>query len=105
MMKILPETEVVRNPDIRIAPVGEELVMFSVDRGKYYGLNEVGAAVWQGIESPVSVGRLCAGLQDHFDVSPKQCLEDVSRYLEELQAEALIRIVASDRRQEKEDIS
>ena len=82
-----------RNPDLVAAPVGDELAMFSAERGRYYALNEGAAAVWQGIEHPVTVEQLCAALQERFDVSPEDCRRDVSGYLEELEAKGLIRIV------------
>ena len=82
-----------RNPDLVAAPVGDELAMFSAEQGKYYALNEGAAAVWQGIEHPVTVEQLCSALQERFDVSPEDCRRDVSGYLEELEAKGLIRIV------------
>ena len=92
-MSLPPETHIVRNPDLVAAPVGDELVMFSAELGKYYALNEGAAAVWQGIERPVTVEQLCAALQERFDVSPEECRRDVSRYVDELDAKGLVRFV------------
>ena len=92
-MSLPPETCIARNPDLVAAPVGDELVMLSVELGKYYALNEGAAAVWQGLEQPVTVEKLCAALQERFDVSPEECRRDVSGYLEELDAKGLIHIV------------
>ncbi|MEJ0043363.1 MAG: PqqD family protein [Rhizomicrobium sp.] len=51
------------------AEVRDELVMMSVDTGKYIGLNEVGARIWQLLETPQSREALCAQLVREFDVS------------------------------------
>jgi DNA-directed RNA polymerase delta subunit len=82
-----------RVPGIITRPVGEELFMFSAEKWKYYALNEVAAAVWRRLEHPLSIDRLCEELQHDFQVSPEQCLEDISHYLEELYANGLIRVV------------
>ncbi len=92
---IFPETTVVGASDLPAAPVGPELVMFSVERGKYYGLNEVGAAIWRRMERPITVARLCMELQEAFDVPAEQCWADVSGYLEKLLDKGLIRILPS----------
>lgn len=92
-MNLPPETQVVRDPGLIAAPVGDELVMLSVELGKYYALNGGAAAVWQSIEQPMTVEQLCAGLQERFDVSPEECHKDVSQFLEELRDKGLLRIV------------
>ena len=104
-MDLAQQTLVVRNPDLVAAPVGDELVMFSVELGKYYALNEGAAAVWQGIEQPVTVEQLCAALQERFDVSPEECRRGVFGYLEELEAKGLIRVVPPGPVTEKERVS
>jgi len=93
-MNILPEMNVVRIPGILSAPVGEELVMFRADQGKYYALNEVAAAVWQRLEQPLSVARLCEELRREFRVTAEQCQEEISQYLEELYGKGLIQVIS-----------
>ena len=94
-MNFSPEERIVRAPDLMVAPVGEELAMFSADAGKYYALNEIATDIWQRLEHPLSVAGLCEELQQVFQVSPAQCLEDVSYFLGELYSRGLIRIVPS----------
>lgn len=104
-MSLPPETRIVRTPDLVAAPMGGEVVMFSAELGRYFALNESAAAVWQGIEHPVTVEHLCAALQGRFDVSSEECRQDVSRYLQELDAKGLIRIVPLGPMSEKESVS
>ena len=66
------------------ARVGEELVMMSVEKGNYIGLSEVGRRVWELIETPQDVGRICAQLEREFDVTPEACRNDVEMFLNEL---------------------
>ena len=66
------------------AKVGDALVMMSAAKGNYIGLSEVGARIWEIIDTPQEIGALCAQLQDEYDVSPETCRADVDAFLNEL---------------------
>jgi hypothetical protein len=66
------------------AKVGDELVMMSAEKGNYVGLSEVGARIWELIETPQEVDALCRRLQDEFAVPPEICRNDVESFLNEL---------------------
>jgi hypothetical protein len=66
------------------AMVAGELVMMSADNGNYIGLTEVGARIWELIETPQEVDAVCASLQSEFDVTPDVCRTEVDAFLTEL---------------------
>lgn len=66
------------------AKVGDELVMMSAEKGNYIGLSEIGARIWELIETPRDVDTLCAVLQEEFEVSSEVCRADVETFLNEL---------------------
>jgi hypothetical protein len=67
------------------AKVGDELVMMSAEKGNYIGLSEVGARIWELIETPQEVDAICAQLQDEYDgVTPEDCRAEVETFLNEL---------------------
>jgi hypothetical protein len=67
------------------AKVGDELVMMSAEKGNYIGLSEVGARIWELIETPQDVDAICAQLQDEYDgVTPEACRAEVETFLNEL---------------------
>ena len=67
------------------AKVGDELVMMSAEKGNYIGLSEVGARIWELIETPQDVDTICARLQDEYDgVTPEDCRTEVETFLNEL---------------------
>lgn len=66
------------------AKVGDELVMMSAEKGNYIGLSEVGARIWELIETPQDVDTICAKLQDEFEVAPDTCRAEVDGFLSEL---------------------
>lgn len=74
------------------APVGRQLVMMSVGKGSYVGLNEVGARIWQLLETPMALPALCAALALEFDVTAEACRPEVEAFLAELEAQGAIRM-------------
>lgn len=66
------------------ARVGDELVMMSAEKGNYIGLSEVGARIWELIETPQEVDAVCAQLVDEFDVAPEVCRVEVETFLNDL---------------------
>jgi hypothetical protein len=66
------------------AKVGDELVMMSAESGNYIGLSEVGARVWELIETPKDIDAVCAALQREFEVEPEVCRAEVESFVGEL---------------------
>ena len=66
------------------AKVGDELVMMSAEKGNYIGLSEVGARIWELIETPQEVDAVCVQLQKEYDVPLDACRADVETFLNEL---------------------
>ena len=59
--------------------------MMSAEKGNYIGLSEVGARIWELIETPQNVDAICAQLQDEYDgVTPEACRAEVETFLNEL---------------------
>ena len=66
------------------AKVGDELVMMSAEKGNYIGLSEVGARIWDLIDTPQDIDAVCAQLQREYDVTPETCRAEVETFLNEL---------------------
>jgi hypothetical protein len=66
------------------AKIGDELVMMSAEKGNYIGLSEVGARIWELIETPQEIDAVCARLTQEFDVAPDACRAEVETFLNEL---------------------
>lgn len=77
-------TIVSRNPDIMFTELGEKTMTMSIDTGNYHELDAIGASIWREIEKPAKVDSIRDKLCDRYDVSPDQCLIDLSAFLEEL---------------------
>ncbi len=66
------------------AKVGDEMVMMSAEKGNYIGLSEVGARIWELLETPQELDAVCAQLQGEYDVAPDACRAEVESFLNEL---------------------
>ena len=72
------------------AKVGEELVMMSAEKGNYIGLSEVGARIWELIETPRTVADVCRELTAEFEVTREVCRAEVEDFLGELEKHGAI---------------
>jgi hypothetical protein len=66
------------------AKVGDELVMMSAENGRYVGLSEGGARIWELIDPPQDIDVVCRQLQDEYDVAADVCRAEVEAFLSEL---------------------
>jgi|SRR6476619_4116723 Coenzyme PQQ synthesis protein D (PqqD) len=81
-----------RSSDVISAEVDQDLVMVSIDKGFYYGTSNVGREIWESIERPKKVEDLIEELAARYEVDPKTCEEQTLAFLEQLLAEALIKV-------------
>lgn len=86
-------TIVIQGDEQVTAEIEGEVVMMSVQRGHYYGLDAVGSRIWKLIQEPRSVAALCDLLQEEFEVDRATCERDVLEFLARLAAERLIKVV------------
>ena len=71
--------------------VADEVVILNHDKGVYYGLGEVGAAVWSALESgSKSFDELCKLITAEYEVDRETCEADISVLLQELIQEKLV---------------
>ena len=70
--------------------VGSEMVLLDYDRGIYYGLNPVGARVWQLLSDGEASDRIIELLADEYDVARETLEADVTALLRDLEAKGLV---------------
>ena len=94
-LKICAETIVSRVEDAMAAPLDDDLVLFDVPNGKFYGLDNIATRVWELVEQPVPVRQVCAQLMAEFDVDEQTCESDTLELMETLCDAKLITAVAA----------
>lgn len=74
------------------AEVNGEVVLMSIERGTYYGLDEIGSDIWHRLAEPTRFADLCRALAGSYDAAPDVIARDVEALLVELRDQGLIRI-------------
>ena len=67
-----------------------EAVVLDTDAGIYFGIDGVGARIWELLSSPRRVTDVVATLVDEYDVEPDACRADIERFLGDLYDQGLI---------------
>lgn len=77
-------------PHVMARQVGDETVILDLGSGTYFGLDPVGARMWQLIGEGKTLGETCDILLGEYDVPREQLELDVAELAEKLLAQKLI---------------
>jgi hypothetical protein len=86
-------TVIRRTPHLASCRLNEEVAILNLDSALYFGVDRVGAQIWEALDQPRSVESLCGVVVDRFDVGPDECRSDLERFLARLQETGLIEVV------------
>jgi len=92
--KILLESVVVTAKDQLSCDLAGEAAILDVKSGTYYGLNVIGARIWNLIQNPKHVKEVLRVLLAEYDVETDRCERELLDLLQELEAKGLIEIQA-----------
>jgi hypothetical protein len=92
MIPLSDDSVVSISSDQLVSKLGDEIVLLNTKSGVYYGLDAVGARVWELAQSPQTIKSLQDALVAEFDVDADQCRRDLSELLENLRTEGLVHI-------------
>lgn len=87
------DTTIVRTNKALVSSIEDELVMFDVNAGQYYGLNNVATAVWNHLETEKTVNELAQTLTTEFEISVEECQKELLKFLPDLEEKGLIEVV------------
>jgi len=73
-------------------PLGDESAILNLKNSVYYGMNPVGARVWNLVQQPKSVLQLRDTLLEEYDVEATRCERDLLDLLEQMRLEGLIEV-------------
>lgn len=77
-------------PEQVSCPLGDEAAILNLKNTVYYGLNPVGARVWNLLQQPRTIGELRDRLLDEYEVEAGRCESDLLELLEKMMSEGLI---------------
>lgn len=70
--------------------VGDETVILDLASGSYFGLDPVGARIWQLIGEGGTLAEICATMLDEYEVERERLEADVLRLATELAERGLV---------------
>jgi Coenzyme PQQ synthesis protein D (PqqD) len=70
--------------------LGDESAILNMKNSVYYGLNPVGARIWNLLRQPQSVGAICDIILEEYDVQRECCERDLLDLLGQMKSEGLI---------------
>lgn len=95
----IPSTAVISSTkELLSSELSGEAVILDMASGIYYGLNEVGARVWELVQQPRSLESVHTILVAEYSVDPEVCRRDLVTILIELQKAHLV-VVGDEKNQ------
>ena len=84
-------TDRVRVPqEVLARQVGGETVMLDLAKGAYFGLDPVGARMWQLLAEGKTLAEVCDAIVEEYEVSRDAVERDLLALLDDLKAHGLI---------------
>jgi hypothetical protein len=81
-----------RSPAVLAAEVDGEIVMMSIERGQYFGLDDIGSDIWKRLDPPCSFSTLIEGLAADYDADRATIAADVRTLLGGMLADDVVRL-------------
>ena len=90
--KVILDSLVALSKDQVSCDLAGEAAILNIRAGMYYGLDEVGARMWNLIQKPRLAREIKETLLNEYDVEPQRCERDLLALLNDLAGKGLIEI-------------
>ena len=74
--------------------VDDEVVIVSLDQGKFFSLKDTGLVIWQKIDGTRTREHIVAELAEEYDASPEELARDLDGFLAEVIEAGFVRKIA-----------
>ncbi len=92
-MELSGSTVVSVSKDYVYCKVEDEMVLLGMEDGIYYGLNPVGAFIWDQINEPKTIDDIRDAILSEYEVEKNECERDLCVLLSELVAKGLVEVI------------
>lgn len=79
-----------RKKEILLQAAAETMVLFNLDNGQYYAIDELGGVLWELCDGTHSVSELVAMICEQYNTTAETAESDVLEFLGELTNEKLL---------------
>lgn len=80
----------VRNPVIKSKVIDDEQILLNTETGDYFGLNELGAEIWELVDGQHDLDAMIEHLLDIYDVEKTELTDDVTEFIDALLERSII---------------
>lgn len=91
----LMSSRIIANKRSAACDLEGEMVILNLDSGIYFGLNPVGAAIWNYVQSERSLEDIVGYLLVEYQVDRARCETEVISLLHQMSAQGLVEIQAN----------
>lgn len=77
-------------PDVLVNVVEGQSVLLDLKSERYFGLDEVGTAMWKAMTTAPTLAAACAALEPEYDVEPDRLRHDLCDLAEQLMNQGLL---------------
>jgi hypothetical protein len=84
--------KVIVPPDVLFQETMGEAVLLNVQSGQYFGLDSVGARMWEVLGGAASLGAACDTLAEEYEVERQRLQADVCQLVDKLVALGLLEV-------------
>ena len=92
-----PEASAAATGDQLSTRLGDEVVILGLRDSVYYGLTDVGARIWELLQTRRTLAEIVGVMVEEYDVTAEQAEADLNRLLADLQARGLVAVSEPDR--------
>lgn len=85
-------TMISRSPAVLTAEVDGEIVMMSIERGRYFGLDDIGSDIWKRLDTPCSFAELVDRLSGDYAADRATIAADVRALLGRMAEQDVVRL-------------
>jgi hypothetical protein len=89
---MLLSSTVVAVKDVLGCELKDEAIILDLKSGVYYGLDSMGAHLWELIQSPILVREVRDLILEEYDVEREQCERDLCLFFQEMAVNGLVEI-------------
>lgn len=93
-MEIILESIIAQSKNQVSTDFEGEIVLMSIEQGRYYSLNGVLSRIWTLAEKPVKISTICNSLMDEYEVEQEECEKQTLEAVQALSLEKLIDVIA-----------
>lgn len=92
-----PDTVAVVTDDQLSTRLADEIVILGLRDSVYYGLSDVGARIWDLVQTRRTLNEIVGVLTEEYDVSREEAATGLDRLIRELETRGLVAITLPDR--------